>query len=317
MKRSPLVSGCLGILCIATAPFAECAETKPSPVPQPQRVSFKTADEITIVGDLALPTLKDDQKAPVAVLLHMYRSDRRAYDPLTPHLLEAGFATLAIDMRGHGESVEPKSMQLAERVAKRDKTLFKSMDKDVTAAYQFLRENHAAKIDLSRFVLVGASVGCSVALKYAAKDRSVDGVVCLTPGTDYLGIHSIKDAGKYKGRPILLLASEAERKACDALAKEMPQNAKVQIFKGRLDNPMQWHGTRMFGPVKGIEKMITDFLIAAVGKPTTQPVAASINSDVYHKPDASTVKRIKPENLRRFSSSTEAEARGLRASKTR
>jgi pimeloyl-ACP methyl ester carboxylesterase len=251
----------------------------------------------------------------MAVLLHMYRSDRRAYDPLLPHLLKAGFATLAIDMRGHGESVEPKAIRLADRVARRDASLFRSMDRDVAAAYQFLRREHGSKVDLSRFVLVGASVGCSVALKYAAKDRSVDGVVCMTPGTDYLGIDSLEDAGKCKGRPILLLASEVERQACDALARKMGEGAKIEIFKGRLKNPMEWHGTRMFGPVKGIEKIITDFLIAAAGKPATQPVIAGINSDVYHKPDSSTVERIKLENRRWFNSSAEAEARGLRASK--
>jgi hypothetical protein len=107
----------------------------------------------------------------------------------------------------------------------------------------------------------------------------VDGVVCLTPGTDYLTIDSIADARQYRDRPILLLASEPERRACDLLAKAMPQNSKVCIFEGRLQNPVEWHGTRMFGQVKDIEKIITEFLVAAVGEPTTRPAGADMSSD--------------------------------------
>ena len=38
-------------------------------------------------------------------------------------------------------------------------------------AYDWLAQQ--PKVDRARFALVGASVGCSVALQYAAKDRSV------------------------------------------------------------------------------------------------------------------------------------------------
>jgi pimeloyl-ACP methyl ester carboxylesterase len=66
-------------------------------------VSFETSDGFVLKGDL---TAAADVNAPVAILLHMYRSDRSAWAPLVPDLLAAGFTVLAIDQRAHGESAE-------------------------------------------------------------------------------------------------------------------------------------------------------------------------------------------------------------------
>jgi pimeloyl-ACP methyl ester carboxylesterase len=276
-----------------------------------------TEDEVEIHGDYAPPRSGRDEKAPAAILLHMYKQDRTTYAPLIPHLHKAGFAVLAIDMRGHGESTGPPEAELAERVEKRDSRLFGVMDRDVGAAYLWLAGQPEA--DLTRFVLVGASVGCSVALEYAARDRSVDGVVCMTPGTKYLGIDSVRHAKKYGERPVLLLASEAERRAVDELAKHLPE-ATVEIAgsgtQAPPDDPTALHGTRMFGRVPGIEQTITEFLLKAAGGETAEPVVASIKSNVYHVPDSGFARMIKDENRRWFSSAEEAAGRGLRPPKS-
>jgi pimeloyl-ACP methyl ester carboxylesterase len=206
-------------------------------------------------------------------------------------------------------------MKLSEKVSARDSRVFQAMDRDVAAAYLWLATQPGA--DLTRFVLVGASVGCSVALDYAAHDRSVDAVVCLTPGTNYLGINSIRDAEKYGNRPVLLLASEPERKASAELSRILKGAQLVVVPGPPAADPTALHGTRMFGKVPGIEHRITAFLTKAVGPPAAEPVVASIHSDVFHDPSSSTVRRIKRENLRWFSSPAEATARGLRPPKSR
>ena len=172
-------------------------------------------------------------------------------------------------------------------------------------------------MDLARFVIVGASVGCSVALDYASRDPSVDGIVCMTPGTSYLGLDSLTHVDKFGQRPLLLLASAEERSASDQLAQAARQ-AIVKIFPDQPAlGPMGLHGTRMFGKVAGIEKLITDFLIASAGEPSDGPVVASIRGKVYYDPDSSSARQLSPKNLRWFSSPTEAEARGFRPPKSR
>ena len=268
----------------------------------PQEVRFTTDDGIEIVGDF-LPA--QDGRASVVILLHMYRQDRSTWQPLIGALHEADIAVLAIDLRGHGQSIQPMSMGLKDKVMRHDEELFRSMYRDVMAAYTWLSGRR--DIDLSRLGMVGASVGCSVAIDYAARDRSVDVVVCLTPGEDYLGVDSrkhIAEFAEHGQRPILLLATEGERQACDELGR-IDESATVRIVgKGRI------HGTRMFGRIKGVEDQIARFLVERLGAPSEKPVAAAVDGGEYF--DVDSIRDISLGSSRRlYSSAKEAQARGL------
>jgi len=271
---------------------------------EPKAVVFETDDAVQIHADFYAPG-DAVQEAPMAILLHMYRSDREAWRPLARRLSAAGFAVLAIDMRGHGDSATP---ELRDRVMERDVGVFEDMYQDVRAAYDWMAEQGG--VDRSRFGLVGASVGCSVALRYAVQDKSVDAVVCLTPGLDYLGLDSVGDAKKIKGRRLLMLATEDEAMAAKRLA------SIVDGGEARIVAPGKIHGTNMFGKVDGVEKTIVDFLTKAVGPPTKTTVFGSIRSNIWHPPESGWIERIKPTNMRYYSSPEEAEARGLRKTKS-
>ncbi|MFH0982981.1 MAG: alpha/beta fold hydrolase, partial [Planctomycetota bacterium] len=223
--------------------------------------------------------------------------------PLIPKLHEAGFAVLALDMRGHGESVQPATMRLRERVAQRDPALFNDMYQDVAAAYVWLAGK--PNVDPSQFGLVGASVGCSVALDYATRDKSVDAVVCLTPGEKYLGVDSVEDIKAVGRRAMLLLTTEGERADSDSLAKLNP-GAEVRVVgKGVV------HGTNMFGKMAGIEDQIVAFLNAHVRSGGEKPVAASLHGHEYFAVGSAEDIKLDPKERRLFSSLEEARARGL------
>lgn len=286
------------------------AQSRPAPAEvKVRRVSFTTDDNLVIFAGYT-PAKDSNEKAPVAILLHMYRSDRSAFGALPAHLHRAGFAVLAVDLRGHGESVGIPEMGLARRVADRDKSLFAAMDRDVEAAYHWIVEQPG--IDPSRIALVGASVGSSVALDYAARDKSVDAVVCLTPGTAYLGLDSISAVEKYGKRPLLLIAAEPEKAASEQLARIGGQS-RVRIYPAAGGDLLALHGTRMLGKVPGLEKEITDFLLGAIGPPSREMVLASLKGQVYYAPGASMASKLSKRNVRWFSSPAEAEQRGLRA----
>ena len=249
-------------------------------------------------------------------MLRLYTPNRSTWLPLLGELERAGFAVLAIVLRGHGESIQPEFMTLQKSVGDRDGKLFRSMWKDVAGAYDWLAGR--PDVDLSRFALVGASIGCSVAIDYAWRDKSVDVVVCMTPGRDYLGVNSVAHIGRYGKRPMLLLASEAERDAAEYMASLAP-SAKADILPQGKAAERDLHGTRMFGKVPGIEKKIATYLKTHVGPatPEIKHVIVSIQGKVYHNVTSQWVARIKPENRRVFSSAEEAAARGYRAPKKR
>ena len=274
---------------------------------EPARIKYTTSDGVTIVGDYWTP-IDMDHKAPVVILLHMYRSNRHAFEPLVPALEQAGFAILTIDLRGHGESIEPESRMLPKKVRDRDAALFRAMYRDVAGAYNWLQQR--PEVDLSRLAIVGASVGCSAALDYAGRDRSVDVLALMTPGKDYLGLDSTAHIKKYLQRPVLMLSSEEERSAGTDLLASLAPGTEVQIY-----TQTDIHGTDMFGKVKGVEQRVADFLKSHVGGASTEVVHASVKSNVYHQSGSRVALQIKKDNLRIFSSAAEARSRGLRASK--
>lgn len=272
---------------------------------QPETVYFTSEDGVGLVADYAGPD--DDAPTPAVILLHMNRSDRHAWPPLLDLLHSEGFAVLAIDLRGHGDSTSPESMQLTHRVIKGDETLYRSMYRDVMAAYDFLATQ--PHVDLSRLALVGASVGCSVAIDYAARDASVDVVVCLTPGERYLGLDSGKHIARFAERgqrPILLLATEGERKAADALGR-ICRRATVDIVgSGRV------HGTHMFGQIEGIEKKIVAFIGAKIGQADDTPVAAAVDGRFFFAVGSQMDIELDATKRRLFSSAQEALNRGFK-----
>ena len=216
----------------------------------PIRAEFTSEDGVKLIGEYWTP-IRNRDNAPAIILLHMYGSDRTAWnrDIIVP-LEYAGFAIMRIDMRGHGESTKPDEMNLEKRVADRDAELFGAMHKDVAAAIKWLEGRK--EVDRSRIVLAGASVGCSVALDYAQRDKSIKAVALLSPGARYLGLDSIAHVKKYGSRPLLLMTSEQERGRVgfDALV-EAAEKAGVQVTSEVFDQE-QIHGTNMFGKVDGL-----------------------------------------------------------------
>ncbi|NLX13332.1 MAG: alpha/beta fold hydrolase [Phycisphaerales bacterium] len=293
-------------ICLGQAP-ASCPADDPE-TPLPRRVAFATQDNIVIVGSFIAPA--DQEKHPAVILLPDYKQDSSSYAPLILPLHNAGFAVLAIDPRGHGASTGSAELGLARRVEQRDPKLFAEIHRDVEAACHWLLEQ--PNIDRTRFVLVGTGLGSGVALDYASRDASVDGVVCLTPAMSWPGLDSVRHVQKYGRRPLLLLACEDGRKAIEHLKRFAPE-AIDEIVINPADADLL--GTHMLGHVADIEERIVQFLHEAAGPPATHPVVASVRSEVYHEPESSAAKRIKATNRRWFSSPQEAEARGLRPPK--
>ncbi len=273
---------------------------------QPQPVAFNAADGFRISADYYPPPPARDGKAPFVMLLHAVGRDRTSWEPLIGPLHEVGFAVLALDLRGHGQSATTATR---DRLAQRDHSLFREMENDLRGAYDWLAQR--TELDRSRFAIVGASIGASLAFQYAVCDVSVDVVVCLSPGLNYMGIDSAGDIGQLRGRQILMVATADERDAPYTL-QQRASHAQV-----RIHNRDRAHGTDMFAVVPHLTEDIVKFLREGVGQPSTNVVCGSVNSNIYHRPGSGWIDRIAPTNLRYYSSPAEAEARGLRASRSR
>jgi pimeloyl-ACP methyl ester carboxylesterase len=129
----------------------------------PERVSFSTLDDVTIVGDwVTAPTM-----IGAVLLLHMMPATRQSWEPLQRALAAQGVASLAIDLRGHGES-------------NRDNA-------GATLDYKrFTDPQHAASIHD-----VAAAVNW---MWYASENPATPAIALLSPGEQYRGISALDAA---------------------------------------------------------------------------------------------------------------------------
>lgn len=261
--RSFLACACAWVWLAGVDPVVSSAAE-----PEPQRVGFKTGDGVEIVADYYAPLDDSKGKAPCAICVHMYPAERTSWKPLVPDLLHAGFAVLAYDIRGAGESVLPKEKYLRRFYSDRDEKLFGAAWKDAEAAAKWLAKQPGC--DAERIVMIGASVGCSISMDFASRNAQVRGIICLSPGVDYMGIDSLKHARKLKDRALLLVAPKTEADAPRRLAK-IVKTAEVDIRPGTEAQ----HGTRMFDAEYGasLREKIAEFAKSALEAATTQPVA--------------------------------------------
>lgn len=219
------------------------------PLPGSKEVDIQTDDGVQLAATYYAPTGR--AIAPAAILLPKYRSKRQAYHLLVPKLQEAGFAVLAVDHRGMGQSIYPEEKKLTERMVKRDPTLYRNMTKDIDAAVKWIRKQ--PNVDQDRLVLVSASTSCGAAFDYASKNP-VTAIVALTPVKQFSGVDTDALLKKASKTPILFMATELDRKVCEQLASSH-DNVEVQIIgEGKA------RGTNLFVKIDGTKEAAVEFL---------------------------------------------------------
>lgn len=178
---------------------------------------------------------------PAVLLLPMYGGRRQDWDSLAESLRQAGIASLALDLRGQGETGGTEDWALA-------------VD-DVAAAQAWLAAR--PEVDPQRRGAVGASIGANLALAHAASDPDVRAIALLSPGLDYFRVTIEGLMGLYGDRPIMLVASEKDGYSAETvltLAQEAEGPAKLVVYPGGA------HGTQMFFTQSSLLDTLLEFL---------------------------------------------------------
>lgn len=249
-------------LVCGVAAFAACGAPAKEEAP-PETAATDTASENLRSEEVSFPTADGweihatywaaEEGKPAVVLLHMLPADRTSYTAFGARLAVAGFNVLALDSRGHGESVSHRGERRRYEDFSDDD--HRSSVADVAAAKEFLASRGA---DATKLGLVGASIGANFALNYAAGDGDVRAVVLLSPGLNYHGVTTAEAVTAYGARPLYLVASEEDSYAAESVGKlhEMAGHADFELFKNA------GHGTRIFDA----EPAFRDTLVAWLGE---------------------------------------------------
>ncbi|MBI5595478.1 MAG: alpha/beta fold hydrolase [Elusimicrobia bacterium] len=194
-----------------------------------ERVGFKTADGLSIAAEWRAPR----RGQPVFVLLHGLGAGRGEWKAFAARAAAAGWGSLALDMRGHGDSGGPPY------TAFRGPEDWLRVEADAAAALEWLASaRHVAR---ERVVLGGASIGANLALRAAADLPRIRFVMLLSPGWNYQGV-TLPDAVAAYGKPIVFAAAADDPYALKSSQEAMriaksPAAVFLRAAKG--------HGVRM------------------------------------------------------------------------
>ncbi len=197
----------------------------------------------------------DKPNSPALLLLHQWQSDRHSFDDFAEMMHAKGFAVLAIDGRGFGESNHHANGSVLS--PGRSDADVKAMLGDVDAAFSYLSKQ--PNVDASRVGIVGASYGSSLAIIYAADHPNVAAVALLSPGLNYFGNMQTEPAvQKYGDRPLFMVAADKDSVSADSvrkLATSAPRAVQRIYSSGE-------HGTALFalGLADPLGKFLTENL---------------------------------------------------------
>lgn len=210
-------------------------------------LTFTTMDGVVEYADY----VQSSNRSSLVLLLHMLGRNRRTYDQLIDALIKQNFNILAVDFRGHGESIKAASGQPVD---------YRQFDDDDWAKLPFDVDQILSEakskygIDTSSLAIVGASIGANVA---AIESKHAKCLVLLSPGLTYKGLSPAPYLKSFRGR-ILIVASAGDTYAADSSAKlkELSGGKKATFIRYDHND----HGTDMFAKQSQLIPDICDFL---------------------------------------------------------
>jgi pimeloyl-ACP methyl ester carboxylesterase len=188
------------------------------------------------------------------VFLHQPGRSGADWDYIASKLAEKGVASIAPDLRGHGESMQTTSGEELDRELFEVDDYF-ALTNDVSAAVDYLRKKVGNGPEVQ---LVGADVGGTAALLYAVDNSDVSTLTLLSPGLMYDGVDAVDQVDAYGRRPLLIVVSMEDSysaKSADVLKKEARGVMHFQPYYGR------GHGTKMINREPNLEPLLTSWLL--------------------------------------------------------
>ena len=232
------------ILLCFMAVIQSCSDVRDEP--RETRVEVASG-EWKLAGDLVVP--KSAEPVPAVLLLNKAAGNRHVYAGLASELADRGIASLRLDLRGHGESVNRGTFVPGNE----GRAMIAGTEADIIAACNHLRSLEG--IDSSSIAVVGASYSGEEMMEAARIAGYADAYVALSPGS--LSDESIRSIDS-TGIPWLYIASRDERylKEVTAAVLQMSHSAETLILPGTA------HATRILESRPDIAVRIAVWLAA-------------------------------------------------------
>lgn len=212
-----------------------------------KKINFITKDGVMIVANY----YPNKEAKYAGILIHQRPLTKESFDNFAKFLNKEGYTVLALDLRGHGESIQ-------STFGKLDYNKFTSEEEqksiiDLEAASLFLNKEGFPK---EKQFLVGASIGANLAFQFLSENPKIKGVVLLSPGLNYRGIILEKFRKEGIGNKIFAVSALDDPqgvKGGRALKSWYPEAVYLEYQFGG-------HGINLFKTQKDLREKILDWL---------------------------------------------------------
>lgn len=219
-----------------------------------QKIFLTAKDGIKIAANLY------PAESPIGwiVFSHMMPAVKESWSGLAKELQSAGHESVAIDLRGHGESMSAKLDYRNFSDAEHQKSIL-----DLEAAAEFLIKERKAAADKISFI--GASIGANLSLQCVSEYPEFKTAVLLSPGLNYRGVETELLAKNLKaGQKVFFISAkddvrsggnnnvEENQKLYDLIPAGAEKKIKIYETGG--------HGTDILKSQPELMKSIKDFI---------------------------------------------------------
>jgi len=201
-----------------------------------QTATFKTFDLVELHASFEMP-IGVPAPIPAVLLLHGFGEDRTVWKTFAKELLSRGWAVMALDLRGHGESKQKNQRGIEASADWR--TNPREFPLDLDPALDWLKSR--PRINNSKIVVMGFDVGANLALIASGRFQEIKTAVAIKPNLD----ESLALAGSaqdFQPRSTLIVvptAAEGDR------FKVVVKNPRILVLPGS-GGTAQWTASKQF-----------------------------------------------------------------------
>lgn len=219
-----------------------------------EEFSFRTIDQWEIYATVYHAIESDEFRYPdsAIILVHELGKDRSSFDSLVP-VLHKKFPRsdiITYDIRGHGKSTNHGSYT---RFTIGD---IRAMKQDIIALKEELK---SFRFTIDKYSLVGASIGGSVALNYAAEEGGISRIVMISPGIAYQDFDITENAEDYSHG--LFMAVGTEDKYSASSADELYRIADADPIELQKYYGLDEHGMELIDATASDEEPLEDLIV--------------------------------------------------------
>jgi pimeloyl-ACP methyl ester carboxylesterase len=242
----------IGGVVVATG-LAACAGPR-APQDGARVFRFRTPDGFTIAAELHVPE-PGGPAAPLVVLGHELESSRRAWDPLVPRLVAAGYGVVIVDHRGFGESTKdvagPAQLTDAARAG---------LGLDLLGALDAVGGD--ARVDTAHVAVLGTGISVPAAVRCARERPSVRAAILLVGMLDPDDEDFLLATPDF---PVLMVAAAGDERGVGLMRQYArrfsgPNQIYVEMGPISAGDSADWRGSRGVATDTGLADLILWFL---------------------------------------------------------